>query len=319
MEGTKRVSLISALVAAQLLHALALPITAPAFLWSPHNHGFSDDGTKEVVHYHTISPKDLAKSVFDEGGWSKLLCSGENLHESVDVALVFVGKELQSSDLSKSKEVDSALVNLLKLSFTSSNFSMAFPYVAISDEEATLENSLVSGFTENCGNGLGVNRVAYVDSCSISGENLQKLNDFRAVKDFMGSRIETSAGKLTDLIVFCNGGSKETDNTKSEGEILSELVSSLEQAGAKYAVLYASEPHNFLHFPSHLGLSRFLAEGSTHNGSSNSTKCDVVCLFKSTLLEGIFVGIVLLIILISGLCCMVGIETPTRFEAPAES
>lgn len=69
-----------------------------------------------------------------------------------------------------------------QLSFTSSNFSMAFPYVAISDEEATLENSLVSGFTENCGNGLGVNRVAYVDSCSISGENLQKLNDFRAVK-----------------------------------------------------------------------------------------------------------------------------------------
>lgn len=40
MEGTKRVSLISALVAAQLLHALALPITAPAFLWSPHNHGY---------------------------------------------------------------------------------------------------------------------------------------------------------------------------------------------------------------------------------------------------------------------------------------
>lgn len=39
----------------------------------------------------------------------------------------------------------------------------------------------------------------------------------KIMQDFMGSRIETSAGKLTDLIVFCNGGSKETDNTKSEG------------------------------------------------------------------------------------------------------
>ncbi|RVX13000.1 hypothetical protein CK203_009710 [Vitis vinifera] len=30
-------------------------------------------------------------------------------------------------------------------------------------------------------------------------------------------------------------------------------------------------------------------------------------------------GIVLLIILISGLCCMMGIDTPTRFEAPQDS
>lgn len=30
-------------------------------------------------------------------------------------------------------------------------------------------------------------------------------------------------------------------------------------------------------------------------------------------------GIVLLIILISGICCMMGIDTPTRFEAPQES
>ncbi|RVW48819.1 hypothetical protein CK203_104307 [Vitis vinifera] len=32
-----------------------------------------------------------------------------------------------------------------------------------------------------------------------------------------------------------------------------------------------------------------------------------------------FQGIVLLIILISGLCCMMGIDTPTRFEAPQDS
>lgn len=37
------------------------------------------------------------------------------------------------------------------------------------------------------------------------------------------------------------------------------------------------------------------------------------------LLSHDFQAVVLLIILISGLCCMMGIDTPTRFEAPQDS
>jgi hypothetical protein len=36
---------------------------------------YSSDVAKEVVHYQTISPASLAKSVLDEGGWSNLVVS----------------------------------------------------------------------------------------------------------------------------------------------------------------------------------------------------------------------------------------------------
>ncbi|XP_073114471.1 uncharacterized protein [Elaeis guineensis] len=319
MDGVKALLLGIMFIAAQLPHILSFPTTAPAFLWSPHHLSLSHYGVKEVVEYRTISPKNLAKSVLSEGGWSNLVCSGKDLHENVDVALVFVGRKLQSSDISKTKYLDPSLLDTLKLSFTSSNFFMAFPYVAISDEDDTLENSLMLGFAESCGDGLKVNHIAYLDSCSVNGQNLKKLQGLHSVHDFLASRMETRVSGQTDLIVFCNGGSKESDHTPSEGEVLSELISSLEQSGATYTILYASEPYRSFQYPTHLSLSRFLAEDTSTNGSFNSTFCDGVCQIKTSLLEGIFVGIVLLIILISGLCCMMGIDTPTRFETPGES
>jgi len=139
----------------------------------------------------------------------------------------------------------------------------------------------------------------------------------------------------------------------------------LKKSGAKYTILYASQPSGLLESPSNLPLGRYLAEEQYGE-----------CLVKSTLLEGTFVvscylysvsfvvssimkcrlmcetilhksiylvslqycltpfffceeycltpvyyvqGIVLLIILISGLMCMMGIDTPSRFEAPQES
>lgn len=314
MEGVKAVLLASVFIAAQVPQILSFPTTAPAFLWSPHHLRSSYFGAKDV-EYRTISPRNLAKSVLSEGGWSNLVCSGEDLHENVDVALVFVGRKLQSLDISKTKYLDPTLLDMLKLSFTRSNFSMAFPYVAISDEDEALENSLISGFAENCGDGLKVNHIAYLDSCSVNGKNFKKLQGLHSVHDFMESRVSGQ----TDLILFCNGGSEELDDTQSEGEVLSELISSLEQSGATYTILYASEPYRSLQYPAHLSLGRFLAEDTSDSSSSDSTLCDGVCKIQKSLLEGIFVGIVLLIILISGLCCMMGIDTPTRFETPQES
>ena len=76
---------------------------------------------------------------------------------------------------------------------------------------------------------------------------------------------------------------------KSAGEILSELISSVEQAGAKYAALYVSDPFSSIQYPSYRELGRFLAEGASGNGSANSTICDGVCKIKSSLLEGLLV------------------------------
>ncbi|KAF8398622.1 hypothetical protein HHK36_017553 [Tetracentron sinense] len=344
------------LVAAQAPLGLTLPSTAPAFLWFRYQYEYAffysssfrfimydmkeeeflalsvvvsigfrrslNNGMKEAVNYRTISPKDLAQSVLSEGGWSKLLCSGEKLQHPLDIALVFVGRELQSSDISGNKHADPALIDSLKVSFTSSNFSMAFPYVATPEEKETLENSLISGFTESCGNGLGVSDVAFMDSCSLEGEDFKKLADLHSVHDYLVSRKEKRLKGQTDLLVFCNGGSHslgELDQTRSEGEILSEIVSSVEQSGDSYTVLYASDRFRSNQYPPYKELQRFLAEGAFGNGSANSTICDGVCQIKSSLLEGVLVGIVLLIILISGLCCMMGIDTPTRFETPQDS
>jgi len=73
------------------------------------------------------------------------------------------------------------------------------------------------------------------------------------------------------------------------GEVLSELISSVEESGAKYAVLYVSDLSRSIQYPSYRDLQRFLAESTTGNGSANSTACDGVCQLKSSLLEGLLV------------------------------
>ncbi|URE18375.1 hypothetical protein MUK42_12485 [Musa troglodytarum] len=290
MGRIRAVLLAAVFLAAEMPQLLGSPVTGPAFLWSPQHFGSSHHDNKEFVDYRTFSPKDLAKSVLSEGGWSNVVCTPEKLNDDMDVAVVFVGR---------------------KLSFRTSNFSMAFPYVAI-DEQEMLENSLVKGFAENCGQGLGVNRIAYLDSCSLDGGN-KKLEGLHSIHDILASRI---SGKM-DLIVLCSGDTKESDRTQSEGEALSNVVNMLKESGAKYTILYASKPYRTTQYPAHSAV-RFLAESPQSQASDNST-CDGVCQIKSSLLEGIFVAIVLLIILISGLCCMIGIDTPSRFETPQES
>ncbi|VAH93206.1 unnamed protein product [Triticum turgidum subsp. durum] len=287
------------LAAAHLAVAAAAPVTAPAFLWAPENYGSHE--AKGVVHYQTMSPASLAKSVLDEGGWSNLVCSREGSYKAVDIAVVFLGSKLQSSDISKDKQADTSLADTLKLSFTGSEFSMAFPYVALTDNDK-LESSLLSGLAENCDNDFHGNHITYTDTCT----------------DLVMSRERSNPRGKADLIVFCNGGFKDLDNAKSEGELLSELVSVLKMSEARYTVLYASQPYGLLENLSNLPLARYLAEKTNTTTKSGLGKCDGECLVKSSLLEGTFVGLVLLIILISGLCCMMGIDTPSRFEAPQD-
>ncbi|XP_039008502.1 uncharacterized protein LOC120136591 isoform X2 [Hibiscus syriacus] len=272
--------------------------TVPAFLWSPV---LSNNELKESVNYQIMSPKDLANSVLSQGGWSDLL--------------------LHSSDVAGSKHVDPALLNLLKASFTRSNFSLAFPYVATSEEE-TMENLLVSSFKEACGHGLGISNVAFSESCSIEGGGFQKLGNLHSIHDHLVSRMEQRTKGETDLVVLCHGGFqslKELDQPFPESEILNEVMSSVEQSGAKYAALYVSDPFKSTHYPGYKELERFLVEDNPKNASASGQICDEVCKLKSSLLEGVLVGLVLLLILVSGLCCMMGIDTPTRFEAPQDN
>ncbi|KAI5684562.1 hypothetical protein M9H77_05790 [Catharanthus roseus] len=316
------VTLVTAvIIAGQLPLGLTIPSTAPAFLWSPYQDGLSNR-MAEPIKYRTLFPRDLAKSVMFEGGWSSLLCSGNEAPESPDFAFLFVGKELQSRDISRPIKADRRLVDSLGGSFRNSSFSIAFPYVASPEENEAMESSLISQFVEACGNGLEMENIAVLDSCSVDGEAFKRLRDISAVQEYMVSNIRKKSGGQANLIVICHGVSAPKsvpEEPLQEGEIFSRVMGSIEQLNAKYTVLYVSDPFGPIEYRSYRGLERFLAEGTFGNGSANSSTCDGVCQIKSSLLEGILVGFVLLIILISGLCCMAGIDTPTRFETPQDS
>ncbi|XP_022849142.1 uncharacterized protein LOC111371405 [Olea europaea var. sylvestris] len=270
---------------------LAFPSTVPAMLWSPHLDP-SSGRMKEVVDYRVLSPGDLANSVMTEGGWSDFLCMRKEAQPALDLALIFVGEQLQSLDISGSKNSDPALVDLLKVSFSNASFSVAFPYVSPPEEKVAMESSLISEFADACQHNLQLSNIAFLDSCSVEGRNFDKIADVHSVHDYLRSTMDKKSERGTNLIVFCHGGSRsmlDSDQPYSEGQILSELLNSVEQMGAKYTALYVSDPFKSIMYPSHRELERFLAESTFGNGSSNSTVCDGVCQIKSSLLEGILV------------------------------
>eukprot|EP00258_Populus_trichocarpa_P038105 XP_024454124.1 uncharacterized protein LOC18097223 isoform X3 [Populus trichocarpa] len=274
------------------------------------DHG-SNNRMSEAMNYQTISSKDLARLVLAEGGWSNLLKRKFSnlwiwqlflLAEGTD--LVNMLPRLLSYAVFHryfcKQKCRSSSCELSQGPFTKSNFSMAFPYVAASEE--AMENSLVSGFAEACGQDLGISNVSFSESCSVEGESFQKLAKLHAVNDYLASRMEKRLSGQPNLVVFCYGGSnsmKELDQPQSESEMFSELINSVEMLGGKYVVLYVSDPFRSIQLPYHQELERFLAEGAGGNASLNSTHCDEVCQIKSSFLEGVLVGIGLLIILMS--------------------
>lgn len=76
---------------------------------------------------------------------------------------------------------------------------------------------------------------------------------------------------------------------KYAGNVLSQLLNTVNEIGAKYTFLYISDPFRSVDYLPHRGIERFLAEGTVGNGSTNSSTCDEVCQIKSSLLEGLLV------------------------------
>ncbi|KAA3471640.1 2-C-methyl-D-erythritol 4-phosphate cytidylyltransferase [Gossypium australe] len=133
------------------------------------------------------------------------------------------------------------------------------------------------GREEACGDGLGVANVAFLESCSIEGGDFQKLANLHSVHDHLVSRMEKRTKGETDLVVLCHGGFqslKELDQPFPESEILTEVMSSVEQSGAKYAALYVSDPFKSIHYPGYRELERFLADDTAKNGSASPKVCD---------------------------------------------
>ncbi|KAM6581931.1 hypothetical protein CsatA_005705 [Cannabis sativa] len=305
--------LLFSLLLSALIPSGSSSSTVLAFLWVNPSSS-SSSSSSSSVNYQTLSPKDMAKSLLSQAGWSHLLCSEDQVEQPLDLALIFVGSQLRSSDLYANSNADKDFVDFLKVSFTKSNFSTAYPYIATTEE--SMVDSLIQGVTETCGNNINLGNIVVSESCSLPDGNFKRLANVQSVHDYLSSRAEKKANGEANVLVFCHEESNSLDSahkSDSETETFGKLVGSMDQSGKKYAVLYVSEPSKSIQYPLSRDVERFLAEGI------NSTICGEVCKIKSSLLEGLLVGIVLLIILISGICCMMGIDTPTRFETPQDS
>lgn len=82
---------------------------------------------------------------------------------------------------------------------------MAFPYVSASEEEK-LENLLVSGFAEACGDDLGIGNVAFLGSCAMEDANHEEsaaLHSIEVMNKITGHDLLWNFGSCNgDLMLF---------------------------------------------------------------------------------------------------------------------
>lgn len=223
----------------------------------------------------------------------------------VDFVVVFIGKNMRSGDVSRDAGGTRIgdLQGVLQRVVSSANSSWSLPYVAPSKDGLSFADVLVRDFAvdvEDSESRLG--KVAMAGSCGI-GSRAESIK-LDALQDYLPKRLKTKAAKTTELVVVCSDS-----EIKSEGEVLDELLGVLDEMKSRYVALYTTD------------LSAEEVLGSRPRGRQlgsvvyeGEEYCNEVCQAKATILEGLLVGLTLLIILISGLCCMSGIASPVRFE-----
>eukprot|EP00250_Pteridium_aquilinum_P030971 c4261_g1_i1 orf=69-1046(+) len=297
--------------------------TAPAFVWSDHRSlGLHTQG---AVDYRVFSPQTLVDTLMQKFGWSSLLCNpNDGGKERLDAVVAFIGNELHSEDIARTSSDDSLpVLRILKEYFSSSSYSMALPYISISTESGGILNTLLSTIKESCNLKSRPGKMLIVGSClkgtfdpkwPILTEGIELVDNAENVKDFISSRKASRETSETDIIIACPVSIDGLEAGELEGDMLATVLSALRQSGTSNAVLYASDP-----LGATVGYGYNARMLSSNVTSTSNTTCDDICETVAGVYEGIIVAVTLLIILISGLCCMMGIDTPSRFENSQDS
>ncbi|KAK9101669.1 hypothetical protein Scep_025099 [Stephania cephalantha] len=103
------------------------------------------------VDYRTIPQKDLAKFVLSRGRMVEIVVHfGEKVRRLVDVALVFVGKEVAIFTIYGNEHEDPTLLHLIKIQLLHGISIRSLHR----EESGNMEDSLITGFTDHCGHGL---------------------------------------------------------------------------------------------------------------------------------------------------------------------
>lgn len=114
------------------------------------------------------------------------------------------------------------------------------------------------------------------------------------------------------LLLFCLPAD-QLGPANTPGSALLQAYSVLENTTSQFAALLVPE----LAPAGKATCSRSLLVA--HPPPAFNGTCDATCRTKATLLEALFVALVMIIALVSGLCCLADLDSPTRFETPPDS
>eukprot|EP00270_Netrium_digitus_P013192 TRINITY_DN4358_c0_g1_i2.p1 TRINITY_DN4358_c0_g1~~TRINITY_DN4358_c0_g1_i2.p1 ORF type:complete len:330 (-),score=83.49 TRINITY_DN4358_c0_g1_i2:804-1793(-) len=291
-----------------------------AFLWSPlQSLAVSGDAdgvsVARSVRYDVVSPLSLVQDVmaaaFSGTGEGK---AGQQQQQQPDVIVAFLSREMASDDITHIVTSDvmtsERMVDPLrpvKEAMAMANSSLTAPFVAEAALDSPLVSLVVASFVEKT-NGQGT--VAVSSSCAV--RELGAASVFTSTEEmraYLREKASSQEAAEKSLIVVCSPVAQESDHMMQlaeEGAVLDDVLASVRVFSPRFLGLYMSD----------LAANQ---DAAAQRRVLASTVCGTKCHLKATLLETLFVAIVLLITLVSGLCCLSGVDTPTRFEVPSES
>ncbi|KAL2652961.1 hypothetical protein R1flu_021089 [Riccia fluitans] len=291
MARFRSILLLCASLAYLMIGASASLSLVPAFIWSNVRN---IEANGRSITYETLSSESLTKTIISELGAQEEV-------QPVDFMVTFVGNKLRSVEVPRGGFTASDLLPVIQSAFTSSKSSFAIPYVTPIKEKITFADALLSAGPES-----RQGEVLVAGSCAYRTSGAKVLGSLEQLKAYLTSR---KSDEKTDLVIVCSDVKSESKLPLSEGEVMEGVLKTLDESKAGYVASYVTD----LSGENVLSLTQRRQLGAKVR-VSNETFCDELCQTKATILEGLFVGLTLLIILISGICCMAGITTPSRFE-----
>mmetsp|Transcript_28303 Transcript_28303/g.90153 ORF Transcript_28303/g.90153 Transcript_28303/m.90153 type:complete len:240 (+) Transcript_28303:161-880(+) len=230
-----------------------------------------------------------------------------------DVFVAFMGSQLRTGDIFRLASRGS--VKPLQDALVASNSSVAFPYIAREEGTESLASSLLGAFMENGGAGrvavsAGCTREAVAAADAMPGAEVWAGHemDGHSLKEFLDSQSGLPGGHTT-ILLLC---SAEETLAEEMRELLA-VATALQQSSAHGILLFASEQGPGAPAPNRRGLADWRSYGVEYDCGPGT-----VCRSQVYVLEGLIVGVVFLIALLSGLCCMGVLEGPSKFEHAEE-
>ncbi|CAI5528608.1 unnamed protein product [Closterium sp. Naga37s-1] len=305
----------------------------------------------DAVSYESVQGSALPSLLFDPSRDDSIFSSFDE--ERPGVVLVFLGKEIQTTDLSS----PTGSVEPLKALLSQSASSKVFPYVQPLDHAATAHalDALLASFSSLAYAG----HAAVSTSCGpVSRAGIHRFSGEDSLKDLLNNRASMRAARELDMVLYCSDAPASADShddaVAAETTELSSLASLIKAITPNYALFYTALPDADVGAQRRLlaaaddypaagtGAADAAADAAAAGGGAGfdavgagadagagaegvegqdvaraavvKNKCGPTCKTRTALLEGIFAGIVMLMILVSGLTVLSQIDTPTRFE-----